>query len=227
LLRNHARDFRAKVPISSRTDGVGGPLFARVDVSVDKPLGVLAEIVGGIEGGEVFRHVPGPAPRRPELNFGPFKPFRGIVTTPLGHGERLLRSKGPATHLLCRLHRPLHSNCRWIALLIANLRPVTALTVPSVTLIRAIRLRGVTMRVFYISNDSNIDAERCRISLRKKAPITIFGLNVEGRAACFTGIVTSIQFDSNRHPGARWQVVIGEPAPHRDEDTNETGASPT
>jgi hypothetical protein len=109
----------------------------------------------------------------------------------------------------------------------ANLRPVTALTGPSVALIRAIRLWGVTMGVFYISNDSNIDAERCRISLRKKAPITIFGLNVEGRAACFTGIVMSIQFDSGRHPGTRWRAVMGEPTLHRGEDTNETGASPT
>jgi hypothetical protein len=83
------------------------------------------------------------------------------------------------------------------------------------------------MSVFYISNDSNIDAERCRISLRKKAPITIFGANLEGRAVYFIGIVTSIQFDSSRHPGGRWRVVMGEPAPHRGEDTNETGTSPT
>jgi hypothetical protein len=31
------------------------------------------------------------------------------------------------------------------------------------------------MGVFYISNDSNIDAERCRISLRKKAAVVRSG----------------------------------------------------
>jgi hypothetical protein len=73
---------------------------------------------------------------------------------------------------------------------------------------------GVTMCVFYISNDSDIDAERCRISLCKKAPITVFGVNLEG-AAWFTGIVTSIQFDSSRDLGARWRVVMEQPALRR------------
>jgi hypothetical protein len=104
---------------------------------------------------------------------------------------------------------------------------VTALSVPSVAFTNAIRLWGVVMSVFYIGNDSEIDAERCWFSLGKKEPITIFGLSLEGRAACFTGVVQSIQFDPKRERGSRWRVVMGEPALHRADDTSETGTSST
>jgi hypothetical protein len=64
------------------------------------------------------------------------------------------------------------------------------------------------MSVCYLRNDSEIDAERCRISLREKSPITLFTLDSAGRVACLTGVVQSIQFDPNRAVGRRWRVEM-------------------
>jgi hypothetical protein len=100
---------------------------------------------------------------------------------------------------------------------------MAALSVPSVAFVSAIRLWGLTMSVFYICSDGEIDAERCRISLHKEVPITVFGLSTEGRATPYTGIVQSIKFDSQREPGTRWCVC--ELAPSRDEGTDETVTS--
>jgi hypothetical protein len=99
--------------------------------------------------------------------------------------------------------------------------------VPSVAFTNAICLWGATMSVFYISGDSKFEVERCWTSLGKKEPITVFGLSLEGRVACFSGIVRSIQFDPKREPGAHWRIVMGEPALHRTDDTHETGTSST
>jgi hypothetical protein len=62
----------------------------------------------------------------------------------------------------------------------------------------------------YLCNDSDIDAERCRVSLQRKSPITIFARDARGRIACFTGIVCSMHFDHGRATGQRWRVVLHE-----------------
>jgi hypothetical protein len=67
---------------------------------------------------------------------------------------------------------------------------------------------GVNMIVCYLRNDSEVDAERCRFSLRDKSPLTLFTLDARGRVACLTGIVQSIQFDRNRPVGRRWRVEM-------------------
>jgi hypothetical protein len=66
------------------------------------------------------------------------------------------------------------------------------------------------MSVCYLRNDSEIDAERCRISLREKTRLTIFALDCAGRIACFTGVIQSIQFDPGRNIGMRWRVIMLE-----------------
>jgi hypothetical protein len=50
------------------------------------------------------------------------------------------------------------------------------------------------MTVCYLRNDNEIDAERCRISLREKSPITLLTLNGTGHVVCLTGVVRSIKF---------------------------------
>jgi hypothetical protein len=81
-------------------------------------------------------------------------------------------------------------------------RPITAsrrpLNVPCVG--------APDMHVCYLLND--IDAERCRISLRQKSPISLFTFDIAGRVACLTGVVQSIQFDPNRATGMRWRVEM-------------------
>jgi hypothetical protein len=62
--------------------------------------------------------------------------------------------------------------------------------------------------VCYLRNDSEIDAERCRISLREKSPITLFTLDSTGQVACLSEVVQSIQFDLNRAIGRRWPVEM-------------------
>jgi hypothetical protein len=62
----------------------------------------------------------------------------------------------------------------------------------------------------YLRNDSEIDAERCRISLREKSRITIFALDSAGRIACLTGVIQSMQFDHHRAVGMRWRVIMLE-----------------
>jgi hypothetical protein len=66
------------------------------------------------------------------------------------------------------------------------------------------------MSVCYLRNDSEIDAERCRLSLREKSRITIFALDGAGRIACKTGIIESMQFDPGRAIGTRWRVIMLE-----------------
>jgi hypothetical protein len=55
--------------------------------------------------------------------------------------------------------------------------------------------------VCYLKDDNEIDAERCRISLRNKSAITLFTLDSAGRVACLTGVVQSIKFDPKRPVG--------------------------
>jgi hypothetical protein len=66
------------------------------------------------------------------------------------------------------------------------------------------------MSVCYLRNDSAIDAERCRISLREKSRLTIFALDSAGRIACLTGVIQSIEFDPSRATGMRWRVIMLE-----------------
>jgi hypothetical protein len=63
---------------------------------------------------------------------------------------------------------------------------------------------------FHLCNDSDIDAERCRVSLQRRSPVTIFARDSRGRIACFTGIVHSMHFDQGRATGQRWRVVMHE-----------------
>jgi hypothetical protein len=67
---------------------------------------------------------------------------------------------------------------------------------------------ALNMSVCYIREDNEIDAERCRISLREKSPITLFTLDRAGCALCLTGVVQSMQFDPDRAAGMRWRVVM-------------------
>jgi hypothetical protein len=64
------------------------------------------------------------------------------------------------------------------------------------------------MIVCYLRNDSEIDAERCRISLGERSPTTLFALDDVGRVSCFTGVVLSIHFDPSRAIGMRWRVEM-------------------
>jgi hypothetical protein len=66
------------------------------------------------------------------------------------------------------------------------------------------------MSMCYLRNDSEIDAERCRISLREKSRITLFALDGKGRMACFTGVIESMQFDPDRAICMRWRVIMLE-----------------
>jgi hypothetical protein len=67
---------------------------------------------------------------------------------------------------------------------------------------------ALNMSVCYIRDDNEIDAERCRISLREKTPISLFTLDRAGRALCLTGVVKSAQFDPDRAAGMQWRVVM-------------------
>jgi hypothetical protein len=64
------------------------------------------------------------------------------------------------------------------------------------------------MSVCYLHNDNEIDAERCRISLREKSPVTLFTLDSAGHVFWLTGVVQSLQFDPNRARGMRWRVEM-------------------
>jgi hypothetical protein len=66
----------------------------------------------------------------------------------------------------------------------------------------------IVMRVCYLRDDNEIDAERCRISLREKSPITLLTLDGAGKVVCFTGVAQSIQFDPSRAAGMRWRVEM-------------------
>ena len=60
------------------------------------------------------------------------------------------------------------------------------------------------MSVCYLRDDNEIDAERCRISLREKSQVTLFTLDGAGRVVCLTGVVLSI----HRAVGRRWRVEM-------------------
>jgi hypothetical protein len=64
------------------------------------------------------------------------------------------------------------------------------------------------MVVCYLRDDNEIDAERSRISLREKSPITLLTLDHAGRVVCLTGVVQSIHFDRNRAVGTRWRIEM-------------------
>jgi hypothetical protein len=61
----------------------------------------------------------------------------------------------------------------------------------------------------YLHDDSEVDAERCRISLREKSPITLFTTDSAGSVVCLTGVVQTIRFDRNRAVGKRWRFDMG------------------
>jgi hypothetical protein len=56
------------------------------------------------------------------------------------------------------------------------------------------------MSVCNIHND--VDAERCRISLREKSPVTLFTLDRKGRVVWLSGVVQSI----DRAVGGLWRI---------------------
>jgi hypothetical protein len=87
--------------------------------------------------------------------------------------------------------------------------PLTAVKMPR-RLARHVQTAQITivMCVCYLREDNDIDAERCRISLREKSPITLLTLDGAGHVVCFTGVVQSIQFDPNRAAGMRWRVEM-------------------
>jgi hypothetical protein len=62
--------------------------------------------------------------------------------------------------------------------------------------------RVMTMTVCYIQND--VEAERCRISLREKSLVTLFTLDSKGRVIWLTGVVQSI----DRVLGGQWRVEM-------------------
>jgi hypothetical protein len=64
------------------------------------------------------------------------------------------------------------------------------------------------MSVCYLRDDNDIDAERCRISLRQKSPITLLTLDSAGRVSWWTGVVQSMRFDPNRAAGRRWRIEM-------------------
>jgi hypothetical protein len=70
-------------------------------------------------------------------------------------------------------------------------------------------LGPLDMHVCYLLSDT--DAERCRISLREKSPVSVMTFDIEGRVASLTGVVQSIQFDPNRATGMRWRVEMDVP----------------
>jgi hypothetical protein len=58
------------------------------------------------------------------------------------------------------------------------------------------------MSVCYIHSD--VDAERCRISLRDKSPVTLFTVDSKGRVVWLSGLVQSI----DRAVGGRWRIEM-------------------
>jgi hypothetical protein len=64
------------------------------------------------------------------------------------------------------------------------------------------------MSVCYVRNDSEVDAERCRISLRDKSPIALSTMDGAGRITYMTGFVQSIELDPNRAGGSRWRIEM-------------------
>jgi hypothetical protein len=64
------------------------------------------------------------------------------------------------------------------------------------------QMRALNMSVCYI--DSDVDAERCRISLREKSPVTLFTVQSRGRVVWLSGVVQSIArvFDG------RWRIEM-------------------
>jgi hypothetical protein len=60
----------------------------------------------------------------------------------------------------------------------------------------------MSISVCYIHND--VDAERCRISLREKSPVTLFTLDSHGRVVWLSGVVQSI----DRAIDGLWRVEI-------------------
>jgi hypothetical protein len=64
------------------------------------------------------------------------------------------------------------------------------------------------MIVCYLRDDNDVDAERCRISLRERSVITLFTLDSVGRVVCLTGVIQSILFDPKNNVGKRWRVEM-------------------
>jgi hypothetical protein len=64
------------------------------------------------------------------------------------------------------------------------------------------------MSVCYLRNDSEIDADRCRMSLRDKSPIALSTMDGADHVAYTIGFVQSIEFDPNRAVGMRWRVEL-------------------
>jgi hypothetical protein len=67
---------------------------------------------------------------------------------------------------------------------------------------------ALNMSVCYLRDDNDVDAERCRISLREKSPITLLTVDSAGRVSWWTGVVQSMRFDPNRAVGRRWRIEM-------------------
>jgi hypothetical protein len=61
---------------------------------------------------------------------------------------------------------------------------------------------ALNMSVCYIHSD--VDAERCRISLREKSSVTLFTVGSKGRVVWLSGVVQSI----DRVVGGRWRIEM-------------------
>jgi hypothetical protein len=70
------------------------------------------------------------------------------------------------------------------------------------------KAEALNVTLCYLCVDKEIDAERCRISVRKKSPITLCALDSTGRISCSTGVVQSIQPDPYGHAGMRWLIEM-------------------
>jgi hypothetical protein len=79
---------------------------------------------------------------------------------------------------------------------------------PRVARSNTLRVRALNMCVCYLRDDNEIDAARCRTSLRDRWPIALSTFDSPGRVAYVIGLVRSVQFDPNRAVGMRWRVEI-------------------
>jgi hypothetical protein len=64
------------------------------------------------------------------------------------------------------------------------------------------------MFLCYLRNDSEVDAELCRTSLREKSLVALSASDGAGSFAYLIGFVRSIEFNPSRTIGRRWRVEM-------------------
>jgi hypothetical protein len=65
------------------------------------------------------------------------------------------------------------------------------------------------MSQFYISQDSESDADKCRDSIRRRVSILITASTIDRQhTKAFEGVVQSVDEDASRGPGKRYRVTI-------------------